>query len=311
MAMGIFMACAPVLFAQNGDSNVCSLKMAFSNDIAVFTVKNPTVGGNGTFDLFFKTNLSDPQGWTWLLRCSQSQTNVVMNNLPPGEGYFMLGVTNAIRPGFDDFALPPEDDNPSSNATLPFGMSFFGATYSNIWVNNNGNITFDNAQWAYTPSALNQGNLGRIIAPYWADVDTRGATSGVVTYGSGMVGANNAYAVNWINVGYYQFHTDRVLSCQLVIIDRSSDPGNAPGDFDLEFNYFQVEWEWGDVSTGYPARVGYSDGTNDYELPGSGVEGAFLDTNTVAGLIYDNLNSPVPGRYVFAFRNGQPLHPLP
>ena len=31
---------------------------------------------------------------------------------------------------------------------------------------------------------------------------------------------------------------------------------------------------------------GFSDGTNDYELPGSGVEGAFLDTNAATGLIY-------------------------
>ena len=48
-------------------------------------------------------------------------------------------------------------------------------------------------------------------------------------------------------------------------------------------------------------------GLIDYELPGSGVEGAFLDTNVVTGLIYHNLNSPVPGRYIFSFRNGATL----
>jgi len=42
-------------------------------------------------------------------------------------------------------------------------------------------------------------------------------------------------------------------------------------------------------------------------LPGSGVEGAFMDTNSVTGLIYNSRNSPVPGRYVFYFRNGTPL----
>ena len=50
-----------------------------------------------------------------------------------------------------------------------------------------------------------------------------------------------------------------------------------------------------------------ADGANDYELPGSGVDGAFLDTNVVTGLIYHNLNSSVPGRYFFHFRNGEPL----
>ena len=51
-------------------------------------------------------------------------------------------------------------------------------------------------------------------------------------------------------------------------------------------------------------RAGFSDGVDDYELPGSGVEGAFLDTNAVTGLIYHNLNSSVPGRYIFFFRDG-------
>jgi hypothetical protein len=45
----------------------------------------------------------------------------------------------------------------------------------------------------------------------------------------------------------------------------------------------------------------------DYELPGSGVVGSFVDTNPQAGLIYlHSTNSIVPGRYIFPFRNGQP-----
>ena len=42
----------------------------------------------------------------------------------------------------------------------------------------------------------------------------------------------------------------------------------------------------------------------DYELRGSGVGGALLDTNTVTGLIYNSLKSTMPGRYRFLFRNG-------
>jgi hypothetical protein len=122
------------------------------------------------------------------------------------------------------------------------------------------------------------------------------------------VGTNNAFGVNWVNVGYFNAHADKLLSCQLVIIDRSSDIGNAPGDFDMEFNYFKVQWEWGDYSIGKPPRAGFSDWAQDYyELPNSGIKGAFLDTNSVTGLIYNSLNSPVPGRYVFYFRDGEPL----
>jgi hypothetical protein len=229
------------------------------------------------------------------------------SNLPPVQDFFMLGVTNAIRPGFTNYSLPREDDSPSSNATLPFAINFFGESNTTLYVNNNGNVTLDNPQSSYIPTALT--NLGiNIIAPYWADVDTSNTNSDVVTYGNGMVGTNNAFGVNWVNVGYFNAHADKLLSCQLVIIDRSSDIGNAPGDFDMEFNYFKVQWEWGDYSIGKPPRAGFSDWAQDYyELPNSGIKGAFLDTNSVTGLIYNSLNSPVPGRYVFYFRDGEPL----
>jgi len=74
-------------------------------------------------------------------------------------------------------------------------------------------VTFDGSLPSYSPNPLNQGQLGRIIASYWADVDTRTVGSDVVTYGSGMVGTNNAFGVDWVNVGYFSGHTDRLLSC--------------------------------------------------------------------------------------------------
>ena len=120
-------------------------------------------------------------------------------------------------------------------------------------------------------------------------MDTRNLASDVVQYGTNTVNGHAAFGVDWVNVGYYDTHADKLLSCQLVIIDRSDI---AAGDFDLEFNYFKVQWEWGDASVGDPPHTGFSDGgINDVELPGSGVEGAFMDTNVVTGLIYHSLNS--------------------
>jgi hypothetical protein len=303
MGAGVSIAWSTALCAQMATTNGCCLKLALTNDIAYFSIHDLTTNASGPIDLFLKTNLADPEGWTWLYRYASGQTNVAISNLPPTLCLFMLGVTNAIRPGFDGGFLPPEDDDPSTNASLPFAMKYFGAVYSNIWVNNNGNVTFDNPQSAYTPSALNT-IKARIIAPFWADVDTRNAATEVVKCGTNVVNGRVAFGVDWINVGYYAMHADKQLSCQLVIIDRSDID---LGDFDMEFNYFKIQWEWGDVSVNNPPRAGYSDGVIDYELPGSGVGGAFQDTNSVTGLIYHNLNSPVPGRYVFSFRNGLPL----
>jgi hypothetical protein len=199
--------------------------------------------------------------------------------------------------------LGRNDDGSTGIVPMGFYINFFGSSNATLYVNNNGNVTFANPQSTYTPSALNSLKSG-IIAPYWADVDTDNLLSDVVKYGTNMVDGHAAFGVDWVNVGYYNSQADKLVSCQLVIINRSDI---APGDFDLELNYFKVQWEWGSASSYVPPRAGYSDGVNDYELPGSGVLGAFLDSNTATGLIYHSLNSSVPGRYVFFFRNGQPL----
>jgi hypothetical protein len=228
----------------------------------------------------------------------------VVSNLPPAQGFFQLGVTNAIRSGFDQQFLAPNDDDSTGIVPMGFFINFFGDSNATLYVNNNGNVTFDSAQGAYTPTTLNSLGIS-IIAPYWADVDTRNPASDVVKYGTnGVVDGHAAFGVDWVNVGYFQEHADKLLSCQLVIIDRSD---LAPGDFDMEFNYDKVQWEWGDFSKNSPPHAGFSNGIADEELPGSGVPEAFLDTNVVTGLIYNNLNSSVPGRYFFSFRDGQPL----
>lgn len=106
--------------------------------------------------------------------------------------------------------------------------------------------------------------------------------------------------------------TDKLDTFQVVLIDRS-DIGI--GDFDMEFNYAQVQWETGDASGGSDglggssARVGYASVNGSaFEMTGSGVPGSFLDSNPTTGLIHNDFNSTVPGRYVFQFRNGVPLN---
>ena len=235
------------------------------------------------------------------MRCEPCQTNPVVTNLPPSQGFFMLG--SPIRPGFNQQSLAANDDGSTSLVPLPFTINFLNNSESALFVNNNGNVTFDKQLSTYSPVGLVAAGV-KIIAPFWADVDTRNPASAVVQYGTNVVQGNNAFGVDWVNVGYYAYHADALLSCQLVIIDRSDI---APGDFDLEFNYDRVEWQWGDVSLGDPPRAGFSDGITDIELPGSGFNAAFVDTNTVTGLVYNSLHTAVLGRYLYFFRNGQPL----
>jgi hypothetical protein len=307
LTVGVGITCNLTLGAQGFDSNGLWLDIALTNNTAAFTVHALTTNTDGVYDLYFKTNLIDDQDWTWLSRCASGRTNLTVNNLPPGQGFFRLGITNAIRPGFDQQFLDRNDDGSTGIVPMGFFINYFGSSNAMLYVNNNGNVTFGDALSIYAPTPLNQlgqSGITNIIAPYWADVDTRNTASDVVKYGTNMVDGHAAFGVDWVNVGYYNSQADKLLSCQLVIIDRSDI---TPGDFDMEFNYFKVQWEWGSASSNVPPRAGYSDGIDDYELPGSGVEGAFLDTNVVTGLIYHNLNSSVPGRYFFCFRNGKLL----
>ncbi len=212
--------------------------------------------------------------------------------------------------GCTDNTLPANDDGSTDTVPLPFGLDFFGSPYSSIYVNNNGNVTFTEPLDTFTPEPILASGLP-IIAPFWGDVDTRGAGSDVVTYGNTTFQGQPAFCVMWdgIGVGYYSGNTDKLNNFQLLLVDRS-DVGS--GDFDIVFNYDQIQWETGDASGGSgglggdSARWGFSDGsTTSFEGPGSAVNGALLDSSAT-GLIHDSRNSLQLGRYVFPVRNGQP-----
>lgn len=214
-----------------------------------------------------------------------------------------------VRSGFDASALPANDDDSSDAVSMGFLANFFGVEYTHLYVNNNGNITFDSVLSEFTPFELSSTDHA-IIAPFFADVDTTG--TGSVTYGTGEIDGRSAFGVTWDEVGYFNANTDKLNTFQVVLIDRS-DIGI--GDFDIEFNYETIQWETGDFSGGVDgfggasARVGYSNGTGDpgtsFELPGSAEPGAFLDGGPAGtALTLNSLNSEVQGRYQFFARDG-------
>ncbi|MCA1779090.1 MAG: hypothetical protein LC637_06850, partial [Xanthomonadaceae bacterium] len=162
-----------------------------------------------------------------------------------GSAVFLAGLLvtslawgQAIVSGFDANTLPPNDDGSTAAVPLGFTLDFFGISRSSVFVNNNGNVTFDSALGTYTPFDLTSTGQ-EIIAPFFADVDT-GSAGDPVTYGGGTFEGRPAFGVNWINVDYYDSdisHTNR-NSFQLILVDRSDI---ASGDFDIVFNYDQIQ----------------------------------------------------------------------
>lgn len=204
--------------------------------------------------------------------------------------------------------IPVNDDGSSDEYTLPFPIYFFGETHESVYVNNNGNVTFESGLTQYTPEDLTGPTGNAMIAPYFADIDTRGTESRMVTYGSDAT----TFCVNWVEVGYYNSNADKLISAQLVVTDRSAATGN-PGDVSLEFNYSDIEWETGSASGGSDGfggtsvAVGYTAGTGGpgtfTQLPGSLVNGALIDGGPDA-LVENSRNSTVLGRYVFNIGGG-------
>lgn len=214
----------------------------------------------------------------------------------------------------------PEGQTGPETYPFGFGINFFGTKYSAAYINNNGNITFTEPLATYTPSSLT--TFGSpIIAPYFADVDTRGEESAIVNFGQGTLNGKKVFVVNWPKVGCYNF-VDTVLdNFQLILIDRADRATGVNGDdFDIEFNYNSIQWDTGEASggnefcvktseSGTSAIAGYTNGsTNHFEIAGSEQPSAFLDS-TESGLIHHDLNSSTLGRYLFTVANGEPPAP--
>lgn len=214
--------------------------------------------------------------------------------------------------------LAANDDDSSPEVAMGFTVNFFGASFSNLHVNNNGNITFDNdvspndgGMGTFTPFSL-LSTTRAMLAPFFADVDTSAAGSDVVRYGASMIGGRAVFGVNWIDVGYYDERDEHLNSFQLIITERSDI---AAGDFDFEFNYDAITWETGEASDGsedglggFSARAGWSNGIMDaFEIAGAAVNGAYLDGDLSTGLIHNSLNSVIDGQYIFRVRSGEVL----
>jgi len=223
------------------------------------------------------------------------------------------GATAAIEPFALPGALSPSDDGSSAAVSIGFPINFFGVIHTQLFVNNNGNVTLG-APGTFSAVPL-AGTRQAIIAPFFADVDTRAAGSGIVRFGT-PPGRPDLFVVDWIAVGYFNQHDDRLNSFQLILQDLSAVPGFVPGDFRIVFNYDRILWETGDNSGGTnglggkSARVGFSNGSGQpgtfFELLGSGSNGSFLDggTHSLVGNRLPTTESVPLGRYQFVMRNG-------
>ena len=162
-----------------------------------------------------------------------------------------------VAPG--SVIMTPNDDGSTEALDLGFMFEFFGHNYTQFYINNNGNITFNYPLSSFTPDGFPQ--FTPIVAPFWADVDTRG--TGNVRLAQGTTDEGHPFIqVDWMEVGYFSQHTDKRNTFTLYIED---DPA---GDV-VALVYHNMQWTTGDIGGingfgGEGAQIGFDagDGTN-------------------------------------------------
>lgn len=229
--------------------------------------------------------------------------------------------------GFGENFVPRNDDYYTDGIDLRNvfggeGLNFFGENYTYVSINNNGNVTFSNNSYGglstFTPFALESGGFP-IIAPFFADVDTRyvsdysGLQQVTPTPGGNSKGSNltwydidptgyGALTVTWDDVGYYSYAVDKLNAFQMQLL------GKAGGGFEVVFRYEAINWTTGSASGGVGglggsvARAGFSTGNGSVwvELPQSGIQDAMLSLDELTG------SATMAGEYRFTVLGAQP-----
>jgi serralysin len=182
-------------------------------------------------------------------------------------------------------------------AVFDVPLKFFGQSFAanEIFVNTNGSISFG-AAVLDIPTADLPRPLPAMIAPFWADVDTRLRGEGIE---SGQIYIDidplaDCVSITWDEVGVYRYDTDQLNRFQLQLFDRGQ------GDFDIVMRYESIRWTTGSAPTDAGAQALLSSPMLPQPLwlrPGVSAEGlATLDTQSG--------NTDVTGLWLLEMRDG-------
>lgn len=218
-----------------------------------------------------------------------------------------------VREG--DYVVPQNDDGSSGMVSISIPFPFFDQNHNSLFVNTNGVISFTTSVSQYTPDRFPLGDNRRLVAPFWADVDT--TVAGKVIYRETSVQGLLQRATDDITKIYVHcknFRAGWLLIAtwyEVAFYGAQGDYRNKNNTFQavlttdgmhsfVIFNYNKITWTTGTASSGNssglggtPAQAGYNagDGVRFFNIPGSG-------THQVLDLPNQS-NVAVPGRWMY------------
>ena len=250
-------------------------------------------GQLGTVSVQPNTNIGIVKGKPTLKPNTNSKANACDCYIEPDSTYIL--------------AMLPNDDGSTGLIPIPFDFNLYGQTFNSIYINNNGNITFNGPLSTFSATAFpSTGNA--IVAPFWADVDTRNG-NGQVVYKI----TPTAVYINWEDVGYYSMQGDKLNTFQLIITN-GSDPVIDQGN--VAFCYQDMQWTTGSASQGIngfygiPATCGANKGDgvayfliSRFDHPGVDFDGALGNPDGISWLDYKS--------FAFDASNSGNVPPIP
>ncbi|XP_023931054.1 protein mesh [Lingula anatina] len=206
-----------------------------------------------------------------------------------------------------DVTAPVNDDGSTSAISLSIGFPYFDQLHTSLYVNTNGVVSFLRPVSTYTPQAFPLDSNRRLIAPFWADVDTREnhgrvfyrqttdrsilnrATSDIraAFVSQSKFTASWAFVCTYDDVTYFGGnYRSSTNTFQVVLVT------DGRHSFAI-FNYKEVTWTTGTSHRETPAQAGFNagDGLRYFVVPGSRTPSIVDIENTT------NVN--VPGRWIF------------
>lgn len=211
-----------------------------------------------------------------------------IEKLPEEEGY-----TKIQGYQYSQYNTPGDDGSfPNNNVGLPLGFefTFLGETWSSLFININGNVTFGQAYGEYVTMDIKDLPVP-MIAPYWADIDLADNFSlGAIYYKYELTGADTTcIRILWYNVGYYNERGDKRATFQLTLTNGLDD--RLPQGDNVGFCYDKVEFTTGSASCYQGLK--YSCPINDCS-PGGGFGGTPATVGITTG---DGINFYQVGRF--------------
>lgn len=198
-----------------------------------------------------------------------------------GPNIVTTGGGNAANVGGAD----GRNDDGFMELNLGFDITFFGSTYSSLFINNNGNVSFVSGIDAYEPEGPT-GADAPVISPFFGDVDTR-SSAGVVHYNL----SDNQLVVTWDQVGWFNNQADPTNSFQLVL--RGDDYAVPTGEGSIGFFYQMMGWD--STGTNSVAAAGFGDGEGNGQV--------------IEGSLFSGLNDVLEETYIWFDANLDPVPP--